>query len=76
MDADGRHARLLRGRGALESPGDIAWSPDGRRLLVLSNELMTIDLRGRVVRDLGEAWYSGADDVWEMQGIDWQPLPR
>lgn len=76
MDADGGHAHLLRGKGAVEIPGDIAWSPDGRRLLVLSEELMTIDLSGRLVRDLGEAWYSGADDVWAMNGIDWQPLPR
>ncbi len=76
MDADGRNAHLLRGRGALESPGDIAWSPDGKRLLIQPYDLLTIDLRGRPVRNFGEGEYSGAESVWRMRGIDWQPLPR
>ncbi|MFL5818713.1 MAG: TolB family protein [Conexibacter sp.] len=76
MDADGARAHLLRADGATESPNEIAWSPDGRRLLILSDDLMTIDLRGRLVGDLGESYYDGAEDVWEMNGIAWQPLPR
>lgn len=76
MDADGGHAHLLRANEATESPNEIAWSPDGRRPLILPNDLMTIDLGGRLVRDLGEGWYSGADDVWGLSGIAWQPLPR
>lgn len=75
MAADGSHRRLLR-NGGLDGPGDLAWSPDGRRLLLLDEELTTIDLQGRLIRDLGEGWYSGADDVWQINGIAWQPLPR
>jgi hypothetical protein len=58
------------------SANEIAWSPDGRRLLIVPNDLMTVDLRGNFVHDYGESWYSGADDVWQMNGIAWQPLPR
>jgi Tol biopolymer transport system component len=76
MDADGRHAHPIRRDEAAESSNEIAWSPDGRRLLILPNDLMTIDLRGRLVRDLGEGWYDGAEDVWGIGGIAWQPLPR
>ena len=76
LDADGGHAHLLRANEAAESPNDIAWSPDGRRLLIMPNDLMTIDLRARVVRDLGEGWYSGSEDVWALNSIAWQPLPR
>jgi len=76
MDADGRHAHLLRGKGATESANEIAWSPDGRRLLIMPNDLMSIDLSGKLVRSYGESYYSGADEVWEMNGIAWQPLPR
>jgi Tol biopolymer transport system component len=75
MDAGGGHAHLIRANEAPEGPNEIAWSPDGRRLLIMPNDLMTIDLRGRVVRDLGEGWYDGADDVWELNSIAWQPLP-
>lgn len=76
MDADGSHSHLVRANGATESPNEIAWSPDGKRLLILPNDLMTMDLRGKLVRDLGESYYNGADDVWQMSGIAWQPLPQ
>lgn len=76
MDADGRQAHLLRGNGATESSNEIAWSPDGRRLLIMPNDLMSIDLRGKLVHDYGESYYSGAEDVWGMNGIAWQPQPR
>jgi Tol biopolymer transport system component len=76
MDADGRRAHLLRGKGAMESANEIAWSPDGRLLLIRPNDLMSIDLSGRLVRDYGESFFSGADTVWQMSGIAWQPLPR
>jgi Tol biopolymer transport system component len=76
MDADGRQAHLLRGKGATESANEIAWSPDGSRLLIMPNDLMSVDLRGKLVHDYGESYYSGAEDVWQMNGIAWQPLPR
>ena len=76
MDADGRHAHLLGGKVATESVNEIAWSPDGRRLLIMPNDLMSVDLRGKLVHDYGESYYTGAEDVWEMNGIAWQPLPR
>jgi len=75
MAADGSHRRLLR-NGEPDGPVDIAWSPDGRRLLLLGEELTTVDLRGRLVRDLGESYYDGAEDAWQTNGIAWQPLPR
>ncbi len=76
MDADGSHAHLLRANEATDSPNEIAWSPDGTRLLIMPNDLMTIDLRGRLVRDLGAGSYDGADDVWALNSIAWQPLLR
>jgi Tol biopolymer transport system component len=81
MDADGRHAHLLEGKEATESPTDIAWSPDGRRLLILTESLSatqnleTIDLRGKRVHDYGEVSYDGADSVSQTNGIAWQPRP-
>jgi Tol biopolymer transport system component len=75
MGADGRHARLLRGEGATESPSDIVWSPDGRRLLLQDSRLSTVDLRGTLVRDYGDSECHGADSLWRMRGIAWQPLP-
>jgi Tol biopolymer transport system component len=81
VHADGRHAHLLEGKEATESPTDIAWSPDGRRLLILTESpsatqnLETIDLRGRLVHDYGEVSYDGAEAVWQTNGIAWQPLP-
>jgi Tol biopolymer transport system component len=76
MDADGRRGHMIYRNEGADSPNEIAWSPDGRRLLIMPNDLMTIDLGGRLVRDLGESYYDGADDLWGMQGIAWQPLPR
>lgn len=75
MDVDGSHRRLLP-NGELDGPDDIAWSPDGRRLLLLDSRLSTVDLRGRLVHDYDDAYYVGAEDVWETNGIAWQPLSR
>lgn len=74
--AAGRATRLLRGNGAHDPVIDMVWSPDGRRLLVQSTfDLFSIDLRGSIIHNFGEASYDGAEAVSAMYGIDWQPLP-
>lgn len=75
MDAQGRHRRLVHPAG-VDDPGSIAWSPNGRRLLILPYDLMTIDLRGRLIRNHGSGEASGADYGHETYGIDWRPHRR
>jgi Tol biopolymer transport system component len=75
MDANGSQRHLLP-NGELDGPVDIAWSPDGRRLLALAEDLTKVDLNGRLIHDYGESYYDGAEDVWETNSIAWQPLPR
>jgi Tol biopolymer transport system component len=75
MDASGRHRRLVHPVG-VGDPGPIAWSPNGRRLLILPYDLLTIDLRGRVIRNHDEGEATGAEYGHQTYGIDWRPHQR
>jgi Tol biopolymer transport system component len=72
-DAAGGRVRPLDGRGATGVVADIAWSPDGRRLLLSrgSDGLLVVDLRGDVRREIEMDGYDAATPM----GVDWQPLP-
>ncbi|HEX7291573.1 MAG TPA: hypothetical protein VF250_10650 [Conexibacter sp.] len=74
MGGDGHHLRRIPFGGHVS---DVAWSPDGRKLLVAgetrrTNEtLFTIDLRSGARTVLVRT----GDGLEGFHGIDWQPLP-
>lgn len=78
MDADGRHAHRLGGAARNSAPTDVAWSPDGRRLLVLDamhRRLLELDARGRLLRE--DRWAFPPFDrthVTSAGSVAWQPL--
>jgi len=75
MTGDGRHVRRIPFDGLV---ADVAWSPDGRRLLVAGEPrrsnatLLSIDLR----TDVRTFYVRGTDSLEGFLGVDWQPLPR
>lgn len=73
MDADGSHLHRIPGKVGQGAISDVAWSPDGRKLLVASDFLMTIDFRRNVRRVVA---FRGEGDINTAISIDWQPLPR
>jgi WD40 repeat protein len=72
MDADGTRVRRVSREGE-----QVAWSPDGRRLLLSGSALgtWTIDTHGGNRRSLDIDYIDGAGYDLRVSGIDWQPLP-
>lgn len=73
-DGDGRRVRRLRGRDLDVDICDVAWSPDGRRLVlgIDGGPLIVTDRHGVTKSVLR---LHGGEMVTPMR-VDWQPLPR
>ncbi len=77
VHADGGHLRRLpRQERDADSLVDLAWSPDGRRLLAFDDAAIAVDLSGRMRHGFGVEDYDGADSIDSIYGVDWRPLPR
>jgi Tol biopolymer transport system component len=75
-DGLGRHLRRIPLVGPVY---DVAWSPDGRKLLVAGEiggrgpGLVTVDPRTHTVHHVG---LRRRNDLDTLSAVDWQPLPR
>jgi Tol biopolymer transport system component len=77
VDADGGHLRRLpRQERDADSFVDLAWSPDGRRLLAFDDAVIAVDLSGRMRHGFGVEDYDGANSIDSIYGVDWRPLPE
>jgi TolB protein len=71
-DADGSDVRRLGGKAAAGPVTDVAWSPDGRRLVIAGDDALTMtDLQGRQVR-AHHPFYG--DGSLTTISVDWQPI--
>ncbi|HYV16794.1 MAG TPA: hypothetical protein VE972_12330 [Conexibacter sp.] len=75
MDGDGRRLHRLAGRAARVTAQDLAWSPDGRKLLVLGDDrLVTMNLNGHLLHRFAWAATDETSERWTTS-VDWQSLP-
>jgi hypothetical protein len=75
MAADGANAHRLPHQTITYGVQDLAWSPDGRRLLAYPESIVAVGLRGRLLRNYGWGDNIGGEFSSRDFGLDWQPLP-
>lgn len=70
---DGSQVRSIPGSNSMSDLLDVAWSPNGRRLLVSRDlhGLLALDLRGRV----RHTFQLHGGDINTPMGVDWQAEP-
>lgn len=75
MAANGANAHRLPQQTITYGVQDLAWSPDGRRLLAYPESIVALGLRGRLLRSYGWGDNIGGEFSSRDYGLDWQPLP-
>jgi Tol biopolymer transport system component len=75
MNADGTHAHSLPEHAISYGVYDLAWSPDGRRLLAYPEHIVAVGLHGRLLQNYGGGENSGGEFSSRDFGLDWRPLP-
>ncbi len=73
--ADGANVQRLPKQSIGYAVEDLAWSPDGRRLLAYAESIVAVGLRGCLLHNYGGGDNGGGEFSSRDHGMDWQPLP-
>jgi len=74
MAANGADPHRLPQQNIEWAVEDLAWSPDGRRLLAYPESIVAVGLRGRLLYNYGGGDNVGGEFSSRDYGLDWQPL--